>query len=291
MKTEHTLRHPVVSGIFYPDEREDLENTVRGYLERVDESKLFDRIREATGISDPRMKVPVAVVAPHAGYIFSAKVQAFAYAVLMNARIDTAFILAPAHQNSFPGISVNDDDAYRTPLGDVEVDLECVEKLHSFHRSIGINEEAHLGEHAIEVQLPFLQTVLSEAKIVPILFGEQNWDNSRLLKEALVSVMKEVPKKYLVIVSSDLSHYHPHVEAAALDGVLMEDVKELDARRLHVNLRAGRTESCGFGGILTAIMIARETGYGKSVILHYMDSGDVSGDRKKVVGYLAAALY
>ncbi|KPJ87886.1 MAG: hypothetical protein AMS17_07210 [Spirochaetes bacterium DG_61] len=291
MKTEYTLRHPVVSGLFYPDDREELKNTVRGYMERVDKRALQDLIRESTGLDNTEQKMPLIIIAPHAGYIFSAKVQAYAYALLDNAKIDCAIIIGPAHQKSFPGISVNDDNAYRTPLGDIEVDLDCVEKLQSFHRTIGINEEAHLSEHALEVQLPFIQTVLKDAKIVPILFGEQNWDNSHLLKDALVSAMKEIPKNYIVIVSSDLSHYHPHVEAFSLDRVLLEDVKNMDERRFYDNLQMGKSEACGFGGILTALMLSHEVGQGKSAILNYMDSGEVSNERKKVVGYFAAALY
>jgi hypothetical protein len=291
MKTEYTLRHPVVNGLFYPDDREELENTVRGYMERVDGAALHDLIYEHTGLDEQEQEMPLAIIAPHAGYVFSAKVQAYAYAPLKHAKIDTAIIIGPAHQKNYPGISVNDDNAYRTPLGDIEVDLECVGKLQSFHRAIGINEEAHLSEHALEVQLPFIQTVLREAKIVPVLFGEQNWENSQLLKDALVSTMKEMPKNYIIIVSSDLSHYHSHVEAFALDRVLLEDVKHVDARSLYEHLKVGKTEACGYGGILTAIMLSRELGQGKSAILNYMDSGEVSGERKKVVGYLAAALY
>jgi AmmeMemoRadiSam system protein B len=290
MEIERTLRHPVVSGIFYPDDREELENTVSGYIEQVDEAGLADSLLKAGG-GIRRDETPHAVIVPHAGYIFSARAQAHAYCLLKGARVDTAVLIGPAHQQSFPGISVNDDSAYRTPLGDVEVDRESVEKLRSFHDSIGKNEEAHLREHAIEVQLPFLQTVLPGVSIVPVLMGEQTRDTSLLLKNALVSLAKDLPKTFLLIVSSDLSHYHSHVEASVMDRVLLDDVESCDPEKFYEHIREGRSEACGFGGILSALMYVRETGRGRSAILYYTDSGEVSGDRKKVVGYLSAALY
>jgi AmmeMemoRadiSam system protein B len=291
MKKEYTLRHPVVNGLFYPDDKSELENTVSGYIEKIDKQELYSTIREQTGFDKPEEVLPEVLIVPHAGYIFSGKVKAYSYCLLEDKTVDTVVIVGPAHQRGFKGISVNLDNAYKTPLGIIEVDLDFADKLASYHEAFKVNEEAHLSEHAIEVQLPFIQTVLKGSKIVPVLFGEQNWENSELLKNALVSSMNEVPKNYVVIVSSDLSHYHPHVEALSFDTVLIEDVKKLNATTFYDHIQSGKSEACGFGGILTGVMLSNELGKAKSVILHYMDSGEVSGDRKKVVGYLAAALY
>jgi AmmeMemoRadiSam system protein B len=291
MDEEHTLRHPVVSGLFYPDEPGELERIVTGYLDKVDKKELYERIEEQTGIKDAPKLTPLVVVAPHAGYIFSGKIQAFSYALFMNTTVETAVIIGPSHQKQFKGISVNLDSAYKTPLGNVAVDLDFANALIDHSGDFNHIEEAHLSEHTIEVQLPFLQILMRDIKIVPVLFGHQNRQSSVLLKEALVSVMDRMQKSCAVIVSTDLSHYHPHVEASSLDKRLIQDIQNMDPESFYTNIKEGKSEACGFGGILTGLMLAKERGRGKSAILSYMDSGEVSGDRKKVVGYLSAAMY
>lgn len=291
MKKEYTLRHPVVDGLFYPDSKAELESTIKEYLERIDRPALFERIQEQSGISSPEDRVPIVLIVPHAGYIFSGKVQAFSYSLLENNPVKTAIIIGPAHQKSFKGISVNLDNAYKIPSGLLDVDLAFSNQLVAYSDKISLNEEAHLREHSIEVQLPFIQNVIPGVKIVTILIGEQSWDNSELLKSALIAVMEKLPERYIVIASSDLSHYHAHIEALELDRVLIRDVRKMDPVNFYKNIESGNSEACGFGGILTGIMLANELGDGKSAELFYMDSGEVSGDRNKVVGYLSAALY
>jgi hypothetical protein len=185
MEREYTLRHPVVSGLFYPDSEQDLHQTVEGYLGKVDDAAVAHAIAEQTGFSDPLDRVPVAIVAPHAGYIFSGAVQAHSYRLLQGRSVDTAVVVGPAHQVSFRGLSVNLDNAFKTPLGNVEVDLEFAKSLTSFDAQISQNEESHLSEHAIEVQLPFIQKTMPGARIVPVLIGDQRWESSVLLKEAV----------------------------------------------------------------------------------------------------------
>lgn len=291
MKKGRTLRYPVVSGLFYPDKKKELEENVDSRMSRVDRKSLYRTISTRTGVQEPAQMVPRVLISPHAGYIFSASVQACSFAVLENKAIETVVVVGPAHQMSFRGISINVDGAYETPLGEIEVDLEVCEKLISFDTSIHTNQEAHLGEHSIEVQLPFIQRVLPRARIVPVLFGDQNWDNSVILKDALSYAMKESSDRYTVIASSDLSHYHTHVEAEGMDKLLMKDLQKMDPESFYKNIQEGNSEACGFGGILTGMMLAKETGKGKSAVLRYMDSGDVSGDRKRVVGYLSAVMY
>jgi AmmeMemoRadiSam system protein B len=291
MKKEYKLRFPVVNGLFYPDDGEELKQEIDIYIEKVDKNALHRSILEQTGARDISSLQPVALIAPHAGYIFSASVQAHAYALLGDLDIDTVVIIGPAHQVSFEGVSVSRDDAYQTPLGEVEVDMEFARQLLSKGHIFKIHEDADLEEHAIEVQVPFVQALLPEAKIVPILVGEQNKQNALLLKDALLSVIEDSGRKTIIIASSDLSHYHSHVDAEALDNVLIEQIRNMDPDGLYVEIQDGSTEACGFCGILTCMYMAQELGIGKSAILSYTDSGEVSGDRRKVVGYLAAALY
>jgi len=200
-------------------------------------------------------------------------------------------VVGPAHQVSFKGLSVNLDNAFGTPLGNVEVDLEFAKSLTSFDTQISQNEESHLSEHAIEVQLPFIQKTLPGARIVPILIGDQRWESSVLLKEAVADALKKLGRSCVLIASTDLSHYHSHAEAAELDSVLVNDLKKMNAESLFSDIRSGNTEACGFGGIVAGILLSRELGRGKSAVLSYRDSGEVSGDRRRVVGYLAAVMY
>jgi AmmeMemoRadiSam system protein B len=291
MEREYTLRHPVVSGLFYPDSEQELAQTVAGYIGKVDGGSLARVIVEQTGISEPLSLTPIALVAPHAGYIFSGMVQAHSYSLLQDRDIDTVVVVGPAHQVSFKGLSVNLDNAFKTPLGNAEVDLEFAKELTSFDTHISQNEESHLAEHAIEVQLPFVQKVLPNARIVPILIGDQRWESAVLLKDAVASAVKKLGRRCVLIASTDLSHYHSHVEAVELDTVLINDLKKMNAESLFSNIQSGNSEACGFGGIVTGILLSRELGRGKSAVLSYRDSGEVSGDRRRVVGYLSAVMY
>jgi len=290
MAEEYTLRHPVVSGLFYPDGEEQLRSSVEGYLARVDRSALAEEVGKQTGL-DPAAQPPLAVIAPHAGYIYSGGVQAFSYALLDRFTFDTVVVMGPAHQTPFRGVSVNLDNAYKTPLGAVEVDLEAARKLLEHDGALQRHEDAHLGEHSVEVQLPFLQTVLPGARIVPVLFGEQSRDTAGKLAGALSRLMEELPRRYLCVASSDLSHYHSHVDASAMDRVLIDDVRALDPDSFSEHIQSGKAEACGFGPILTGMMLAAGRGSAKAAVLRYSDSGEVSGNRRNVVGYLSALLY
>ncbi|MFW6180693.1 MAG: AmmeMemoRadiSam system protein B [Spirochaetota bacterium] len=290
MAEEYTLRHPVVSGLFYPDGEEQLRSGVEGYLARVDRGALAEEVGKQTGL-DPSAQPPLAVIAPHAGYIYSGGVQAFSYALLDRFVFDTVVVMGPAHQTPFRGISVNLDNAYQTPLGSVEVDLDAARKLLEHDGALQRHEDAHLGEHSVEVQLPFLQVALPGVRIVPVLFGEQSRATAEKLAGALSWLMEELPRRYLCVASSDLSHYHSHVDASAMDRTLINDVKNLDLDSFAEHIQSGKTEACGFAPIMTGMMLSAQRGRGRAAVLKYSDSGEVSGNRRNVVGYLAALLY
>jgi len=183
------------------------------------------------------------------------------------------------------------DDVYNTPLGNVAVDLEIANALISRSNIIKFHEDAHLSEHSVEVQIPFLQRVQPGAKIAPVLFGEQNLENAKILAEAIIPTFRTIPRKWVIIISTDLSHYHSHVEASTLDKVLVDDIRHIDPEALYNHILSGSAEACGFGGILSGLFLVREAGKKKAAILNYTDSGNISGDRRRVVGYLSAVLY
>jgi AmmeMemoRadiSam system protein B len=291
MKKEYRLRHPVVSGLFYPDRGEELGKEVENYLEKVDRAELLRTVAEQTGFDDPESVQPMAVIAPHAGYMFSGSVQARSYSLLRHGGIETVVIVGPAHQTAFEGVSISKDDAYGTPLGEIEVDRDFVNRIVECGDRFKHFEDAHLGEHAVEVQLPFVQCILPGAKIVPVLVAEQTMENALGLKDAIVAAGKKTGRRTLVVASTDLSHYHSHVDAQTLDHAVIEAVRKVDPDALLASAQEGKAEACGIGALLTALLLSRDEGMRKSAVLMYTDSGEVSGDRRKVVGYLSAILY
>jgi AmmeMemoRadiSam system protein B len=290
-KGRSTLRHPVVSGLFYPDQKDELESVIVSYLEGIDTESLYLDIKKQTGIDSPEERMPIALIVPHAGYIFSGKVQAHGYALLEEKSVDTVIIMGPAHQENFRGISVTLDDAYATPIGITRVDVEFSKRLLEGSDLIVQEERAQLSEHAVEVQIPFIKHLFPDAKIVPLLFGNQDLDTAGKLSELINDAMNSIKKRYIVIASSDLSHYHPSAEANSLDRIVIDDIRNMDSASFYANIKSGESEACGSGAILTGIMLAKERGHGAAAILCHMNSGEVSGDRRKVVGYLSAVMY
>jgi AmmeMemoRadiSam system protein B len=189
----------------------------------------------------------------------------------------------------FSGVSIYNGAAYRTPLGTVKVNEEIRDTISKQDKSIMISESGHRDEHAVEVQLPFLQHVLKDFKFVPIVIGEQSAENCIRLGEMLHEVLQN--HKVVVIASSDLSHYHTQKEAVRLDEIVADDVKEMDEKKLLSDLSSHRTEACGGGPIAATISFAKKHGANKSTILHQCTSAETSGDMNHVVGYLSAALY
>jgi AmmeMemoRadiSam system protein B len=162
-------------------------------------------------------------------------------------------------------------------------------RIQSASSEIGWVERAHAVEHSLEIQLPFLQIVLGNFEIVPILMGQQDYDTCLKLSDALVRTLRG-EKDTLLLASTDLSHFHPYEKAKALDGRFQQHIGQLDAPGLWEDLRGGSCEACGGGAVIAVLTAATRLGVDRSVILRYANSGDVTGDHSRVVGYLAAVL-
>jgi AmmeMemoRadiSam system protein B len=230
-----------------------------------------------------------AIVAPHAGYEYSGATAAAAYRLLEGRTIRTVVIISPSHREYFPGISVYDGDAYRTPLGDLEVDRELREALVQGDPVITAGSAGHRAEHAIEVHLPFLQSALaSPPLILPIVMGDQRPDFCRRLGRKLAAIL--AGSDALMVASTDLSHFHGYDEAEALDGAVIRTIERGDAERLLDDLACDRAEACGGGPTAAVLLAAQALGASKVTILHHCNSGDVTGDRRNVVGYVSAAI-
>ena len=267
------------AGGFYPADAKVLTKMVDDFLARA--------------AVEPLSEPPVALVSPHAGYEYSGQVAAHSYALLKGRKFARVVVIAPCHVENFPFSSVYDGDAYATPLGNIPVDKEFAKKLVGLSRYIKLSERGHVqvegrGEHALEVELPFLQRVLGGFKLVPIVMGNQNYDLERALGVALAKLSQDGDT--LIVASSDLSHFHPYDEAVQLDHKVLRAIEEWDYFNMSRNFESRTWEACGGGPIVAAMIAAERLGAQQAKILKYANSGDVTGDKSRVVGYGAAAL-
>ena len=261
-----------VSGLFYPAAPAELEKQVRGFLSRA--------------TPGPSRGTVMGIIAPHAGYMYSGATAGMAYATLAGASYETVIIVSPSHRDFFDGVSVFPGDAYETPLGKVPIDadkrtalLEACPIVHSSHRG-------HGEEHAVEVHLPFLQKVLPEFVLLPLVMGHQTRRNCLQLGEGIARVAQG--HRVLLVASSDLSHYHQAAVAERLDHIFAEAVERFDPDGIMEVIESGTAEACGGGPVVAVMAALRALGATRFDIVHRCTSGDVTGDRKSVVGYLSA---
>jgi len=268
------IRESVIAGSWYPGNKDTLKTEIQKYIKQAK-------------VSPPKGEI-VALIAPHAGYAYSGGVAACAYKLLLDQPFDRVLIVAPSHRAYFQGASIYKLGGYRTPLGVVPLDGDLVDAL--MHQPIPIDyvPQAHSQEHSLEIQLPFLQVVLNDFKLTPIVMGDQAFENCVQLAESIADVCRD--KKVLLLASSDLSHFHSYDEAKRLDQNLIDRVSDFDPAGLSDSLRKGNCEACGGGPMVTVMLAAKKLGATKCTVLQYANSGDVTGDNRSVVGYMAAAL-
>lgn len=268
------IRHQQVAGYFYPADREKLKAELSLMLNVAKPEKSFNNI--------------FGIVAPHAGYIYSGKTAAYAYNLLKGNKYKTVIIISPSHSEYFPGISIYDGDAYETPLGIVEIDQQISNAIVENSRILFKGIQGHRKEHALEVQIPFLQSVLKDFKIVPIVMGDQG---RMFVDELAERISKVVNDETLVVASSDMSHFHSSDEADELDSVVEKRINNFDFENLLMDLDNHKCEACGGGPIAAMMKAASLKNINQSIVLSRSDSGDVTGDKTEVVGYLSAAVY
>ena len=277
------IRPPAVAGAFYPGDSLELSRMVSWMIVH---SKL----------SYPRVK-PTGLISPHAGYIYSGRVAAAGYKQLKGYKYSTVVVIAPSHHEYFEHSAVYCRGGYRTPLGTVEVDTLLADRIVQAdgdlvrcssrgHRRKGLG----MGEHSLEVQLPFLQHVLGDFRVVPIVMGQQQIKLCRTLADAVASAVGN-REDVLLVASSDLSHFHNYEEANRLDAKLASFVEDFNYEGLSTALAKGEVEACGGGPILAVMMACRKLGADKVRILFQANSGDVTNEKNRVVGYLSAMLY
>ncbi len=253
------VRPPAVAGSFYPEDPAELDGAVRQYLASVPETK---------------GSLPKAAIVPHAGYIYSGPIAATAYARLAALRDDVrrVVLIGPAHYLPIRGLAASDAGAFQTPLGDVPVDRAALDELRRLPQVV-VRDDAHEPEHSLEVQLPFLQTILRDFAIVPLLAGAASYDEVHAVLEPLWD-----GPRTLIIISSDLSHYHDYATARRLDAGTAAAIVALDADAI------GEEQACGripIGGLLRTALARGLT----ASAVDLRNSGDTAGPRNHVVGY------
>lgn len=229
----------------------------------------------------------VALIAPHAGLMYSGPVAAHAYRLVRGRAFDRLVIIGPSHFVGFDGVSIVGDGGFESPFGVASIDAACARELLAASPVIREHPPAHAREHSLEMQLPFLQRLAPGAPIVPLVMGYQTAATAGALGDALARVLGGT--RTLLVASTDLSHYHDAATAAALDRVVIDCVSRFDADGLQAALDAEPDHACGGGPTVAVMRAARQLGARNAVVLNYADSGDVSGDKSSVVGYLAAA--
>ncbi|MDD4097305.1 MAG: AmmeMemoRadiSam system protein B [Lentisphaeria bacterium] len=283
MNSESKIRRPAVAGTFYPASPTELQTTVKRILENGDR---------------PDLPAPVAaIMAPHAGYVFSARVAAPAYRAMATADFDTAVIIGHDFGRQARGITaiLTDYETYETPLGPVPVDVELTRRLQAALPTVIIHNGVHAREHSIEVHLPFLQTLKPQAKILPVLFGEATPENCRAFARALRQAAGT--RKILILASTDLCHYPAYGDARELDEkttaiIAALDLEGLCRRQAGQDVDKPNTETaiCSAGGVGVAIAWLEDLTQPSAKILSRANSGEVrGGDLTRVVGYASAA--
>ncbi len=279
MDRKDLVRQPAVAGTFYPAEKSQLENTILGMLNDSDSEKFDGQI--------------IGIISPHAGYVYSGRIAARAYKQIQSRQYDNVIVIAPSHFEYFDGCSIYFGD-YKTPLGIVSTNIEIAQSIVSQSPGVIDSSRGHFQEHSLEVQIPFLQVCLRDFKLIPVLMGKQDYLTAKVLSNAVCTVLSNAGLENqvtLIVGSSDLSHYYPDRIANEMDRIVINDIEELDEQRLYEDIQSKICEACGYGAVISTMMIAKSLGADKSEVLAYGSSGEASQDYNSVVGYASAVLY
>ncbi len=262
---EKHVRKSVIAGTWYPGSKENLSRMLDNFFSNAGREDLGE-IR--------------AVIAPHAGYVYSGQVAAYSFNQIKGGGYERVILLAPTHHYPFDGASIANYTHYETPLGEVRIS-PLAEKLMGESRLISSIPAAHSKEHSAEIEVPFLQKALGDFELVPIIVGRMSWED---VDEFSDLIIRHLDDKTLIVASTDLSHYHPYDKAVSMDKACIDSILALDSGK------ASNCEMCGYFPVLITMRIAEKLNW-STRLLKYANSGDVTGDKSGVVGYAAIAFY
>lgn len=268
------VREPAVAGMFYPGNPDELKGMIDLFLKETSDVSIDGKI--------------IAIISPHAGYIYSGPVAAEGYRAVSGGDYDTIIVIGPSHYYPFNGASIYNQGPYRTPLGDVSLDMDMINDIMDRGEHIVYKPPAHTKEHSVEVQIPFLQVIFGDFELVPIVMGNQSYEMSTELARAIVESIGD--KEVLIVASTDLSHYYDRSKAKEMDSLFTELLTKNDPASLYEALYSGRCEACGSGPVITTLIATGFLGYTEVTELKYDDSGWATGDTSSVVGYLSAVI-
>lgn len=260
------------AGSFYPADRHELEKAVDGYL------------KDAASAGCTGTPGTFAVMAPHAGYIYSGQIAACSYAALKGKKARTVILLGSSHRALFDGVALYPQGSWETPLGSLAIDTAAAKSLASSGGIIKALPSAFDGEHSLEVQLPFLQRTLKDVKIVPLLTGRIDKQGVIQLSDALKGIIARDKGRTVLVVSSDMSHYHTYSAAKAMDVSTLRQIEGLAWETLYDKIEGRENELCGAPAVIAVMKATHDIG-GEAQVLGYANSGDTAGDRSRVVGY------
>ncbi|MDD4876398.1 MAG: AmmeMemoRadiSam system protein B [Dehalococcoidales bacterium] len=260
------IRNPVVAGQFYPKSPDQLKSMI---AEMVNEEAVKEEV--------------VGIIVPHAGYIYSGSV---AGAVISKIKFkDTFIIMGPNHTGRGKPLSIMTEGIWETPLGKIEIDSELAKQILTVSDHLEEDHIAHLYEHSIEVQLPFLQYFKKDIKIVPIIFGISSGNSYKEIGRELARAIKDLNREVVIIASSDMTHYEPQESAQSKDDLAIEAILDLNEDELLRRVSELNISMCGFAPTVSLIAAAKELGATEAELIKYQNSGDTTGDYKSVVGY------
>jgi len=269
---------PAVAGMFYPSSPESLKAEIEhSFLHRIGPGRLP---RKPGGDRNPP-----SLISPHAGYVYSGPVAAHGYLQLENRiKPETVVILGPNHYGVGSPVSIYPSGEWVTPLGSVKVDEKLALKLAEISDVFTLDEFSHSREHSIEVQVPFLQYVLGEFKVLPICILDQSLETCIEVGGALAEALKNY-RSFLLVASTDLTHYEPDEIAKQKDEMALQRIVELDVEGLYEVIRRHEISMCGYGPVAAVLEASKRLGASESEVLRHATSGDITGDRGAVVGY------
>ena len=266
----HPLRKASVKGSFYPNKCAEIKAFFNDFNQKFNQHS----IRKETLNITPR-----AILVPHAGYIYSGFTANFAYRFLENAKPKRIVVIGPSHHHDFDGVSGSFYEAFETPCGEIPIDTPYLFAL-AKQFNIGFQEKAHLKEHSTEVQMPFIDHYFPKTPVIELVYGDVD---RQQLSSIIIALLQN--RDNALIISSDLSHFHPINQANRVDNICLSALSMLDEESLHEGC-----EACGLPGIEAMIMASKELKL-HSELLDYRTSAKVSGDENSVVGYLSAMFY
>lgn len=270
------IKRADLAGLWYPAESSALKEMLLSYIDKAGAPKIDGHIS--------------VLIVPHAGYLYSGRTAGYGFKVIKGREYSTVVIIGFTHRKFYSGISVYSKGVFETPLGRVHIDEVLAKKIIEHNNIIDFYPPLFKDENSVEMIIPLVQVALPDAKIVPIAIGLQRWENCSILADAIVNTIKN-RKDVLVIASTDMSHYHPYKDAVRIDNSTLKIITAMDIDGLVRGIQDGKNELCGAATVMTAMLIAKRLGASNVKVLKYENSGDVTGDKTRVVGYMSVVFY